>query len=272
MQTDQFAALLTPDGAAALVAATEATEPEPLAVSTRLRAAGHHPGLVTTALTQVRLRRRAVAKFGPDAARMYFTVEGLEQATRAAVAARRAHRFVRAGVTTLADLGCGIGADLVACARAGLRVTGVERDPLTAAVARANLAALRLTDRAQVVCADTTGFDLTGFDGVFCDPARRSGGRRVFAPDAYSPPWSFLLSVAAEVPACALKVAPGLDHDRVPDGVEAEWVSEGGEVVEAGLWFGPLSSARHRATVLPAGASASPAGRWPEADSLTGSG
>jgi hypothetical protein len=33
-----------------------------------------------------------------------------------------------------------------------------------------------------------------------------------------------------------VKVAPGLDHDRVPAGVEAEWVSAGGSVVEALLW------------------------------------
>ncbi len=272
MEIEQLAGLLTPDGAAVLAAVAAAPEPEPLAVSTRLRSAGHDPVLVTAALTQIRLRRRAVTKFGPDADRMYFTVAGLEQATRAAVAARRADRFARSGAAALVDLGCGIGADLVAAARAGLRVTGVERDPCTAAVATANVAALGLSDLARVVCADATGFDLAGFDAAFCDPARRSDGRRVFDPDAYAPPWSFLLSVAARVPACAVKAAPGLDHDRVPDGAEAEWVSEGGGVVEAGLWFGPLASARHRATVLPAGASGRPAGEWPEAPSLEGSG
>src|SRR5512132_2845486 len=44
--------------------------------------------LVAAAVTQVRLRTRARAKFGADADRMFFTAEGLEQATRAAVAQR----------------------------------------------------------------------------------------------------------------------------------------------------------------------------------------
>ena len=39
--------------------------------------------LASAALTQAGLRRRAAAKFGADAARMYFTAAGLEQATRA---------------------------------------------------------------------------------------------------------------------------------------------------------------------------------------------
>ena len=39
-------------------------------------------------------------------------------------------------------------------------------------------------------------------------------------------------------------------------GVEAEWVSDGGDLVEAALWGPPLAQVRHRATVLPAGAHA----------------
>ena len=60
------------------------------------------------------LRRRAETKFGADAYRMFFTRAGLEQATRSTVAGRRAARLAAAGVRTLADLGCGIGADAIA--------------------------------------------------------------------------------------------------------------------------------------------------------------
>jgi SAM-dependent methyltransferase len=170
-----------------------------------------------------------------------------------AVATRRAARLVAAGARTLVDLGCGVGADLVAFARAGIAVTGIERDPVTAAVAAANIEELGLTQLATVRCADATEVDLRPFDAAFCDPARRSNGRRLFDPDAYAPPWRFLLSVAAGVPLTAVKVAPGIDHGLIPDGVEAEWVSDHYEVVEAALWFGPLAAVTHRATVLPAG-------------------
>ena len=47
-----------------------------------------------------------------------------------------------------------------------------------------------------------------------------------------------------------VKVAPGIPHSLVPDGVEAEWVSDHGEVKEAALWSGRLASARRRATVI----------------------
>ena len=45
-------------------------------------------------------------------------------------------------------------------------------------------------------------------------------------------------------------MAPGLDHDRVPDGVEAEWVSVGGSIVEALLWGRAPSTAWRRATLV----------------------
>jgi hypothetical protein len=68
------------------------------------------------------------------------------------------------------------------------------------------------------------------------DPARRAGGRRQLDPDRWSPPWPTVAALLDAVPHAVVKVAPGLDHDRVPPGVEAEWVSAGGSVVEALLW------------------------------------
>ena len=50
--------------------------------------------------------------------------------------------------------------------------------------------------------------------------------------------------------ASVVKVAPGLDHDRVPAGIEAEWVSVGGSIVEALLWGRGLSETWRRATLV----------------------
>ena len=49
------------------------------------------------------------------------------------------------------------------------------------------------------------------------------------------------------------KLMPGLAHNAVPEGVEAEWVSHGGDLVEACLWGPPFATAARRATVLPSG-------------------
>jgi hypothetical protein len=247
--------LRTPAGAALLGLAAErgVGDDRVLATTTALRAAGHSPDLVAAAVETVRLRGRATAKFGADADAMFFTPDGVEQATRSSVAAHRASRF--AGSERVLDLCCGIGGDLVALARAGINVTGVDADPLTASVAAANADALGLAPRVEVRCGDVTDVDLTGVPAVFCDPARRSGGRRVFDPSAYSPPWEFLMTLTRTVPRVGLKVAPGIDHALVPPGAEAEWVSDGGDVKEAALWCGEFSSGTpRRATLLPSGA------------------
>ncbi|MDG4806188.1 methyltransferase domain-containing protein [Micromonospora sp. WMMD1120] len=251
MDLDQLAALRTPAGSAALAAAGELAGGDPLTAASALRAAGVPPTLAAAALTQAELRHRAVGKFGAAAAGMFLTRPGLEQATRRVVADRRAARLAAAGVRTLADLGCGLGADALAAARAGIRVYGVEADPLTAEMAAANAAAAGLSELFTVECGDATTFDVSGVDGVFCDPARRSSGtgRRIFDPRAYSPPWDFVTGLAERVRHTVVKVAPGLDHALIPAGAEAEWVAVDGDLVEAALWCGELAEVPRRATV-----------------------
>jgi SAM-dependent methyltransferase len=250
---EAFRWLLTDDGQRLLARAGEAYDaaqgdPVRAASAVRREASGYDDpaAYAAAALTQVQLRRRAEPKFGADAARMYFTPDALEQATRHRVAEHRAARLAAAVPSSVVDLGCGLGGDMVAMARAGLTVAGVDLDPVRVEVARANLAALGLPGAVEV--ADATTLDLSGFGAVFADPARRGARGRVFDMAGWSPPWSFVEGLFA-VPA-VVKVAPGIPHDLVPDGVEAEWVSEAGEVKEAALWSSYLATVRRRATVI----------------------
>jgi len=253
---NDLALLLTPEGRALLDEVRGTAPADELAVATRLRRE-HPAALVSAALGQARLRQRAEAKFGAeDAGRMFFTPNGVEQSTRASVATYRAQRLKALGVTSLADLCCGIGGDAVALARAGIRVLAVDRDPVTAAAARANAEALGLGDLVEVREADVMEVDTAGYDAVFVDPARRGGRGRVFDPEAYSPPLSWAVEAARKASrVAALKVAPGIPHEAVPDDAEAEWISDGGDVKEAVLWFGTAAdtarSASVRATLLP---------------------
>lgn len=247
MDLDAFRWLLTDDGQALLASATAALASggDELSVQSGLRR-GASPARVAVALTQVELRHRAEAKFGEQAARMYFTPEGLEQATRASVARHRASRLRAAAVGSLVDLGCGIGGDLLAASAAGVTTAGVDLDPARVAVAEANLAALDLPG--AVMVADATALDTSPFDVAYADPARRSGRGRTFSPEGWVPPWSFVEELLRR-DSC-VKVAPGIPHDLVPAGVEAEWVSDRGEVKEAALWSGRLASTTRRATVI----------------------
>ncbi|MFC9248790.1 methyltransferase domain-containing protein [Streptomyces sp. NPDC057136] len=250
-----FHALLAPEGTALLAELRDHDPARELATATRLRRS-HPADLVSAALGQARLRQRAVAKFGADDAyRMFFTPNGVEQATRTSVATYRAQRFAGLGVRSVADLCCGIGGDAIALARAGIAVLAVDRDPLTAEVARANAAALGLEALVEVRCADVTEIDTAPYDAVFVDPARRGGRGRIFDPEAYSPPLSWATSAALKAPRAALKIAPGVPHEAIEPQAEAEWISDGGDVKEAVLWFGEgFAPGSFRATLLPAGA------------------
>jgi SAM-dependent methyltransferase len=242
--------LQTTEGGRLLVHAAQAWSDhpgDPVRVASVVRRLEPDAEKAAAATTQAQLRERGVAKFGDDARLMFFTPDALEQATRARVADHRAARLAAAvpGGSVI-DLGCGIGGDLLAFARAGLIAAGVDQDPVRAAMARANLAALGLPGAVQA--GDATAVDPSGFDAAFADPARRGGRGRVFDVEGWTPPWPWVLDLLAR--RSLVKVAPGIGHDLVPPGVEAEWVSDGGEVKEAVLWSPDLSTTDRRATVI----------------------
>ncbi|MEJ2577867.1 MAG: class I SAM-dependent methyltransferase [Kineosporiaceae bacterium] len=260
-----IAALLTSEGWALLESLPAYDEQDAIGLAEQLRAHGHPPELVSAALTQSRLRAAARSKFGPFADGMLFTPEGLEQATRLSVAARHAHRFTAAGITRVADLGCGIGADSMALATFDRDVIAIDRDEPTAAVATMNL---RHWPDVVVRCEDATTTDLYGIDGAFLDPARRTAaGKRVLDPRLASPPLSFATGLARQLPAVGVNTAPGIGHELIPDGAGAQWISVGGDVVEAGLWFGLLArdGVRRSALLLPADPGPGAAGPDPTA-------
>jgi hypothetical protein len=234
--------LLSPEGLRLLDALTEwDSKADVVRTVADLRKQGHSPALVAAVLSQARLRQRARAKFGEFADRMLFTEPGLEQATRLRVAALHAGRFARAGIGHVADLGCGIGGDSLALAAVDLEVTAAEADEVTAAVAAYNLTPF---PRARVLHTRAEELPLGGIGGAWLDPARRTtqGGRttRLADASAYMPSLDFAFGLADRM-AVGVKLGPGTDRDLVPAGAEAQWVSVDGDVVELGVWFGPLA-------------------------------
>lgn len=268
--------LLTPAGAAALEIAQQLSN-EGIASSSinqRLRAAGTDPGLTAAALTVVGLRARAEHKFGKATADMLLTQAGLEQASRLVVAELHAARF--SGTKTVADLGCGLGAESLAFLRAGLDVRAVELDPLTASFARHNLEVerKRLSAAAtelpatnlpvfEVSTGDATVTGPGDADAVFLDPARRTAGqrdtKRLTSVDDYSPSLDFAFTSARAAKAGGVKLGPGFDRELIPEDAEAQWVSVDGSVVEMGLWFGLAArrGVKRSAAVFRTGASPS---------------
>ncbi|MBO0908898.1 THUMP-like domain-containing protein [Arthrobacter sunyaminii] len=241
MPDTSLAHVLTSEGWELLNSLGPYLESESFKLNTDLRKAGHSPDVVAAVLTQAKLRMKARTKFGPFAEHMLFTAPGLEQATRLNVAALHAQRYVQAGLDKVADLGCGIGADSLALATLDRQVTAVELDEITAAAATINLMPW---PNAKVVQGAAEEFDLDGFDGVWLDPARRttstSGTTRIFDPEAFSPPLSFVESLADRGLPVGVKMGPGIPHDGLPANCEVQWVSVDGDVTEATLWFNAL--------------------------------
>ena len=250
--------LRTPEGAAAVALAGELLGQglDVLPGLARLRAEVG-PGHAGPAWELARLRARARPVFGADADVLFLTADTLEQAGRPTLAARRARRLLSGEVDSAADLGCASGTDTIALARAGASVLAVDTDPLARELTAANVEALGVADRVWVVAGDAVelvaaarGGEVAGCGAAVLDPARRAGGRRQLDPDRWSPPWSTVATLLDRVPRAVVKVAPGLDHERVPAGVEAEWVSAGGSIVEALLWGRAVSTVRRRASLV----------------------
>ncbi len=202
------------------------------------------PDLGPLALEQALLRVRALAKH-PCGDELWWTGAALEQSSSYDVAAWRARRFDR----PVLDLCCSVGGDLLAMPAGSV---GVDLDEARLLLARANAEVLGRP--VALMRTDATTLTLPASADVFVDPARRAGGRRVFDPRAYSPALPLVLSWRERVRSLGVKVAPGVDHDALPDDLEVELVSLRGEVKEAVLWAGALrSGSRRSAVLLPAG-------------------
>ena len=255
-----------PFSAEALAAADELYPlgSDTLSTVTSLRSQGFSPEESAQIISLAQARTRARAKFGERARTLMLTQEAAEQATRPVIAHYRAQRL-RPVAGTVADLGCGIASDSAVSAADRGAVVAVELDPLTASFAAKNL---EFCPQARVYSGDVTGYvhgELLDAAGepvgmVWMDPARRElrGAKkahteRLFDPEAFSPPFSFVLNLARTGVPMGVKLGPGFPHEGIPSPediaseanpnpcVEAEWIQSEGSLAELVLWFNALA-------------------------------
>ncbi len=187
------------------------------------------------AFTQWDLRRRARAKF-ERADAMLFDRDALEMATHDRISAYHAACFpIDAPV---ADVGCGIGADLIALGRRCPAV-GYELDSERADFARHNLAVHGV--RAEIRTGD--GVEAAEADYVFTDPQRRGGGKRFSDFEDFTPRPDRLVERFGDRLKLGIKLSPLLDDasfETLAAGrpFRLEFVSFGRECREALLWLG----------------------------------
>ncbi len=255
MDADLLMRLASPEGLGVLGLARELERGEEhfLEVWAALQRAGAERELARCALETVLLRARAGRKFS-RAGEMFFTREGLEQASAEPVSRHRAARF--RGMERIADLGCGIGGDTLALAESA-PVWAVDRDELRLRMARENLRAYAPAGPVDFLAADILrpvfSAGARARMACFCDPSRREDARRVFSVRRYSPPLPEVTRLYGGGAALGVKISPGVRWEEIEtEPCEVEFVSFEGELREAVLWYGPLRTALRRATVLPA--------------------
>jgi SAM-dependent methyltransferase len=247
-----FRALLSSRGQAAIQAAM-ALEPREVDFLVHFSSLSRqYPSeLARAALEIAILRREAAAKF-PFAERMYFTREGLEQATAYEVSTYRAKRY--RPFPSCLDLGCSLGGDTLALASL-IATLGVDKDELRLNMARANLESLGLGERVTFIQADLNDplpFQSRPGVALFLDPARRSGGKRIYSVNDYQPALKIVGGWLEHFSALGVKISPGVKREEISHyDAELEFISLHGELKEAVLWFGSLKNAKRRATLLP---------------------
>lgn len=227
-----------------------------LATLTRLRRS-FSPEEAAALLEVASARQRAIKqeKFS-RADKMFFTKSGLEQSSGERIAEYRAKRMAQTLIpgAKVADLGCGIGGDSLAMARY-FQVTGVDLDEARLVFAKANAAVYGRAENFEPLQADLTRLEVSGYDALFFDPARRSAeGKRYFSVEDYRPALSVIKDWLPKAPEIAVKISPGVDYSQLEGyNCEIEIISDEGEVKEAVLWFGKFRTpgVMRRATLLP---------------------
>lgn len=230
---------------------------------------------------QANLRGRGREKFGDRAEMMFFTPVGLEQSTDRWIAEYKARRFP--ANLPLVDVCCGIGGDLMAYG-AERNVLGVDLNPITAMIARANLRLisserdglneggefgkrgeservdLKMTD-SEIVSISAEEFATRylpeAFPCLHIDPDRRGEGVRVSQMTWFEPGQETVESLLAGRRYAAVKLAPGT---KVPPSwllkaSELEWIGRNRECRQLVVWFCGVSnsaSLQYRATLIEA--------------------
>ncbi|MFD5867341.1 SAM-dependent methyltransferase [Corynebacterium sp. NPDC060344] len=246
-------ALLADPGLAAAASGLELSDASLLSDLAHLKSALGARGVagdMARAVVELERARRSTA--GKVPSWWLLDSDSAQQATHAAIAARRADRLaaaVAAGVAPgVHDVTCSIGAEIAALASARapdpFPVIGTDIDPARALMARHN------APDAHVAVADALAPVSEGMI-IVADPARRAGGRRIPRPEDLLPPLPDLVDawrgpgsrVRHEM---AIKCAPGIDYSEWEG--EAAVTSVDGGVKEVclytpGLAGGPVAGA-----------------------------
>ncbi len=167
------------------------------------------------------------------------------------------------------DMTCGLGVDSLYLSRRFRRVVAVERDEITACVARENFSRLGVTN-VEVVCGDSVEYLMRygdEFDWIYADPDRRNcDGRKMVRMEDCSPDMVALLpEIRRRGLHFAIKLSPMFDVEeahRIFADATVEVVSLGGECKEVMVYDDATPSCRVATSIDRSGAMSRFAADW----------
>jgi len=179
--------------------------------------------------------------------------EGLQLSTPEVVARYIARRLK---TDIIADLGCGIGGQVIFFAKECRKVYAVERDPLKLEYARENCR-LYGVNNVEFIPGDALSpeirAEVSDADIIFSDPARPLSEKERTL-DNLEPPITEIIKIYSDVtPDLAFHAPPQMPPERLVLDCEREYLSLNGQLNRLTLYFGSLKSCDRSAVVLPEG-------------------
>ncbi|PWB56122.1 MAG: methyltransferase [Candidatus Methanoperedenaceae archaeon] len=179
--------------------------------------------------------------------------EGLQLSTPEIVAGYIARRLK---TDIIADLGCGIGGQVIFFAKECKKVYAVERDAQKLEYARENCR-LYGVDNVEFIQGDALSPEIkakvSDADIIFSDPARPLSEKERTL-DNLEPPITEIIKIYSDVtPNMAFHAPPQMPPERLVLDCEREYLSLNGQLNRLTLYFGSLKSCDRSAVVLPEG-------------------
>jgi|AntRauTorcE11897_2_1112592.scaffolds.fasta_scaffold07540_5 hypothetical protein len=204
-------------------------------------------------VTLLKLRINALEKFF-KASEMYFTTDGLEQASSEKVSEYVASRFkkvIKNGVVT--DLTSGIGGNAVFLAKY-FKVRAVDLDKVHLECVKYNSFLYKTFDNIEFIHGKAED-NIKDSQAFIIDPQRIRGAKTKTRSIYNSEPnivemLPKMLEVTENI---CIKISPAFDYEEVfklPGDPEIEIISENNNNKGAFLWFGEFKNAKRKATIL----------------------
>lgn len=194
----------------------------------------------------------AKKKFRHLADVLFFDEEGLRYATPPLVAKYRSERI---GNSTVADISCGVGIQLISFARNTYRAIGVEIDPFRADLARLNFQALGI-DNNEILTGDSLTETISkkiDVDTIFSDPSRLPEEPMRYLETLLPNPLEIYELYRGTTDDMVFELPPQINREKIMLHGEKEYTSLDFMLNRLALYMGSLATCDTSAVSLPSG-------------------